>query len=636
MRIVGLRLVNWGRYRGIHELELGAGAYAVLARHEQDQGRSNWLGKSWLLGAVWFALTGERPAGVRYEDDWISTGEAEGGVELELDDGAFISRLRKRGQSTQLDLSHPSIPDGGTAAQARAQEIIDGIVGFSREDSRATWFAEQREVARLVRMIPSERNEVFLQWTGLGRVEHAVELRVADMGKYSTEVEHIDRQLDAAKAKAEVDVPALRELLEAAERAVQEHDERTRAYRQDLDKWKAQQRIGQQAARRDAVRSELAGIDEKGAALEVTLADAAAEGADKRVSEALGRERELHGDASTKRRLAVGQFDGVCPVGGIQCPARDQLNQDRTHNAALLDSADGAWRTAYDALNAAKADKAKADKRRHAAQQPAAQVAALRRELATLDAALSAAGIAPVDEPQLPEGSAGTLGAEAQRVRGQIADAERALAEVTRLGQEREKWLRVREVATTAVVVLENAQRRVASRSIGRIERDANGILTRAGIPLEVGVAWERESKKPADHCRQCGQLFPASRKARECAGCGAPRGNKVERSVDVKLSSVSGGAEDLAGFALQMAAFAYLKRARAAGWGVLMVDEPFGALDQTNGASIARYLDGMLRSLDGVEQALVVSHDQALLDALPGRILITGDDEWSRVEVVA
>lgn len=63
------------------------------------------------------------------------------------------------------------------------------------------------------------------------------------------------------------------------------------------------------------------------------------------------------------------------------------------------------------------------------------------------------------------------------------------------------------------------------------------------------------------------------------------------------------------------------------------VVDEPFGALDAENRETLARSFAGMLGSV-GLEQAFVVSHDAALLAAMPARILITRDGSASRVEL--
>ena len=83
-----------------------------------------------------------------------------------------------------------------------------------------------------------------------------------------------------------------------------------------------------------------------------------------------------------------------------------------------------------------------------------------------------------------------------------------------------------------------------------------------------------------------------------------------------------SGGARVLVASALRLAASAMLRDLRGTPVGWACVDEPFGPLDAENREALARVFSGMLGAV-GLEQAFVVSHDQALLDALPNRIVV-------------
>jgi DNA repair exonuclease SbcCD ATPase subunit len=102
---------------------------------------------------------------------------------------------------------------------------------------------------------------------------------------------------------------------------------------------------------------------------------------------------------------------------------------------------------------------------------------------------------------------------------------------------------------------------------------------------------------------------------------------------LDVVLSDRSGAAEDLAGLAISLAASSRLRAERGSPWGVVCLDEPFGALDRSHRRSLAK---GLVLMLVGQwEQALVIAHDDATMDAMPGRIVIVGGSNGSRVERV-
>src|SRR4030095_9963814 len=120
-------------YYGEHTIGLADTVYAVTAAHEDDPDRSNWIGKSWFLGAIRFALTGVKPETCPNEDGWISWGEREASVEIILSNGARITRKRKIGSSTQLELHQLHIPGVGVAKQDLAQAEIYRIIGMNHD-----------------------------------------------------------------------------------------------------------------------------------------------------------------------------------------------------------------------------------------------------------------------------------------------------------------------------------------------------------------------------------------------------------------------------------------------------------------------------------------------------------------------
>jgi DNA repair exonuclease SbcCD ATPase subunit len=98
---LGLR--NFMCYRGEHEIELSAHAYAITARRENDPTWSNWAGKSAILEAIDFVLFGRLNKARRFNaDGWITRGEKEGAAWIILDDGTEIRRERTRGSATRV------------------------------------------------------------------------------------------------------------------------------------------------------------------------------------------------------------------------------------------------------------------------------------------------------------------------------------------------------------------------------------------------------------------------------------------------------------------------------------------------------------------------------------------------------
>ena len=127
MILTGLRLTSFLCFKGDHELALQPGIYAVVAEREGDQRKSNAQGKSALLRAIRFVLTGD--SGADTEDEWISYGQPEGGVDAEFSDGTFASRTRKRGASTKLKVITPDGDGERELLDDEAQDFLNRLVG---------------------------------------------------------------------------------------------------------------------------------------------------------------------------------------------------------------------------------------------------------------------------------------------------------------------------------------------------------------------------------------------------------------------------------------------------------------------------------------------------------------------------
>jgi DNA repair exonuclease SbcCD ATPase subunit len=243
----------------------------------------------------------------------------------------------------------------------------------------------------------------------------------------------------------------------------------------------------------------------------------------------------------------------------------------------------------------------------------------------------------------------GVLQSRLEQVRSEVEDT---VAEEARLGRSVLEIARAREEASqaavearTAVVHVElaraallvlgrsGAQRRVAEGALGQIEQIANDGLEACGEDLRVSVAWAREGHGLATACDACGAPYPSSAKIKACPRCGGERGPKLVHRLDLELSDRSGGLEDLAGCVLALAAGTWLARARGAAWGTALLDEPLASLDAARRKALVRGLPSLLAA-SGIEQAILVAHTPAAMDALPARIQVTRRGAWSEVRV--
>lgn len=651
MRISRIEIENWRCFRGSHSIDLDSGAHAIVARHETDPDRSNWLGKSTFLWAPRFAQTGERPKDCPTEDDWIARGEDFGSVALTLSDGTRIERSRKRGGPTNLVVRH----DGKEFRKAEAQAEIERIVGLSEKDADV-WFLAQKSFDDFIKMRPGERARIVSEW-----------LRIDPLRKAEEDVRHslselFDREANlGAKERADRDlfasllsrsgidtgiplsqaVDMLSKIAAANEVIAKESSKRIETLEAE------QKRFARHAADRERAK------EREELAREVELARKEAE----RIANVpvggrrFSRLRMVAQDASDeasrlqriardKQTLARGEFDGKCPVGGQLCPITKELNAKHRENATAAREAAKEASEARERADHARKEVDIVEGQMRAAERAKERYSLLASRLERMK---------PVDVPEFDESLANEIqmllhGAKVRRdeARDRMRDARNAIEEAQRIGKRIEEAVRelviIKDRIRTkreAVEILgrRGAQRRIAEGVLQEVEEGANALLSRAGIGLSIRFRWDRETGSLATTCDVCGAPFPASTRVKECARCDAPRGPKIDERLDVVLSDRSGAADDLAGLAVSLSVSSMLRAERGSPWGVVCLDEPFAALDRANRKNLAR---GLISALVGQwEQALVIAHDDATMDGMPNRIVITGGPNGSRVERV-
>jgi hypothetical protein len=358
------------------------------------------------------------------------------------------------------------------------------------------------------------------------------------------------------------------------------------------------------------------------------------------------------------RSVARGEFDGRCPiVPGFECPAKAQLNQGGERARTALTDAQAAALRARTALGFAREGADAVERQRRERQRAEERVELLRSQVAR-EAESQLPGPAPSARTQATESQLSVPAGEpppgsrtdVERARGaleslrtSLALYRRSAAELAKLrdalsqveGQRAAAELALAHARAARLVVGRGgAQRRIAEAAVGAIAAGANRRLAGIGVDLRVALSWRREGAELAAACEACGAGFPRSNRARVCATCGADRGRAVQDRLDVELSDRSGAAEDLAGLALQRSACAFLRRRRGAPWASLVLDEPFGALDERHREAVARSI-AAVREEDGFEQVFCVAHDRGILDSLPGKILVRGRGAESEAEVI-
>lgn len=636
--IIGtLRIRNFLCFRGEHILKLEPKVYAVVAHLVGDAERSNWLGKSSLLEAIYFVLTGNHRK--RTEDEWITNGEGAGEVELILSDGTRLLRSRVRGKRTTLYFN-------GDAIQDEAQKLVDAALGLSDNDFKHTCYFEQKQMARFVTAKPEDRMGIISDWLRLGPLEECEDRAREEVAKLSLKVEGVESQRAVYNARllphdSDVfnDIVRLEIAVERCKAAV----------------GRLQDEIQKNASLISA-KSKVSDFDQlvsEGTSLAGQVKEKGDLEALRKMSQKLAKsEAELAAALTLAQRqrrdreqLARGVFDGRCPVMAAPCPTAKVVSDTCKKNQGLVDEAvevEGEARVvlavAEEKAVTARAKVQEVDRLQLRLDQMREQAGKIMDEVET------ARGAPEAQDPHLLRARLDEAQARFQEAVSAHSQAVRALAEhhaaeksLATLGESNETLSAELSVWREALTIFgkQGAQKKVAEASLAAIEEGANQALEDCHVDLRVQVRWSREGSGLAKTCDTCGNPFPTSAKVKACPRCQAARGPLLVNKLDFAISDVSGAAQDLAGATVQLSAASWLRSDRGSNWAVALLDEPFGSLDKTHRKAFGAHLATMLGHY-GFEQALIVAHHPDVLDALPGRIEITSENGSSSVRVVA
>jgi DNA repair exonuclease SbcCD ATPase subunit len=645
LTIAKLRTRAWKPYRDEQELVLRPTVYAIAARHEHDRDRSNWLGKSSLPEAIDYALWGRLTKSVRRKVDWITEGEKSGEVETTLSDGSRIVRQLGRHGSEKLWLFPPNAGADGVLHQEKAQEAIERLVGMTKEDFLTVAYFQQRQMARLILCDPGPRMDLVAGWIRLGPLQECEEQSSAALSELTrrrdeetTRAAMARRTIADALARENMpDVETLRTAVTFSMGFVGKERESITRMRAECAATTRRRAHEPHARRFEAVVEEGKRLAVERISPPNPAEVAAAKSQLQGTSSAKGvADRDL----GARVRLATGRFDGACPLVGEPCPSREFVTGGKARNEALRLAAEDGAQQATEKFEISRNWNTELQNRVVRAAQDERRLQELRDEARRLKPAWEL-WRATKDDPEAAD---------------RLAIAEKALRDAEQLHfqrqaalqtiEQQEGWIRDAEekiaqldagakTASAAAIVFGKmgAQRVIAEGVLGDIEGRAAETFGRCGIELGVKMVWSREGDGLAAACGACGQGLPASQKVRECPRCGAARGPKLVNKLDFEVSDRSGGAEDLAGGVLQLAASAWLREDRGSQWATAMIDEPFGQMDAANRRAFAGHLPTILRE-SGFAQAFVIAHHSGILDSLPGRIEIVSDGNHSTARV--
>lgn len=637
MWISGIRITNFKCYLGVHELELQPTVYSLVGRYDDDPARSNYSGKTSFCQAIAWCLYGYVPPPAKVADDLVSRGAGDGAemvVEMEFDDGTFVARTKKVGKSAVLEVRLAGSDVALTSSGA--QDWIDE--NFGNQDAFfIIQYIEQGEAAKVLKSAGTKLSVMLDEWFDFSKITAAREWEKSRVSSAEKELSAIKtklsvKQIDATDCLSITDGEAgAIERLEKAEAdlsTAQEQLAKSKKSAGDLER----------AHRKHELQTELAALEIPESVPEPELKEAK-----DRVTSVGAEAIEAKRKFTLLKTISSTGFDGVCPVMDDECPARDEVESRCKANSSARRLAQQAFDQASARRQAAEQTVERLERRgakRSTVLQRRSAIEAALAELTDVEAApRSGDRSTDLGKDEVARCKAALQNAQMEvlackTAKERLATLQRECVQLEEALEAQRLALAVRKAALQ-ILGPEGVEQRLAQSLLEPIVTITNQELDAMSTGLSLEVDWYRQTNEWAGECYACYEPYEPRSRARECPSCGAAREKNRSFFPRIVLNRWSGGAADIAGLVFQLELSRWRRQELGTKLSFVMVDEPLGQLDPVNAAEVGRRLLRSTGESFGFDQAFIIAHTTAMLDAAKGRIIVSSNGESSRIEVV-
>lgn len=178
--------------------------------------------------------------------------------------------------------------------------------------------------------------------------------------------------------------------------------------------------------------------------------------------------------------------------------------------------------------------------------------------------------------------------------------------------------------------------------SFHKIEENINYMLSEIIDGIEIEFKPDREIGKWEPNCLSCGWKFPKNYKKSDCENCNEQRRKQrkdeitldvVEQDEVISFDACSGGLKTLVSLSIRVALALLIINQRHSDFRVLFLDEIDSALDATNKQSIKELITKVLIKKLGFQQVFWISHDKSISHNVPHTLLVKGHKTYSTLE---
>jgi DNA repair exonuclease SbcCD ATPase subunit len=633
-------------FRGSQVIEdLSPGVYGIVGEYDDNDRRSNRAGKSAFLKAILTAIFGEDRSEIGKGDSFdrdIHSGRDSYVVGVKLLVGnekrdLEVERRRERGKSPVVFL------DGDRGKKTDAEELVRGLLGFSREDFVKVAFVRPGDLHGIVTSGNSALKADLMRWMGLDFwASYHVEVS-SRLARLEDERRDIDIRLDYVGTEvsglknqpSQEKIDLFRKELEEKEKELVEAIVALERVRSGSKRRELESTYLRLVKERESANVVFTYLDETYDPEELVhlLADdiLSLEEEVEQYKKKMYR-READEDRLGVDLVKVGASE-KCPLDGERCPRHQEFAArtkkwkeelvERTKKKAVISERVEKMERELDDMRSIRR---KAEVKASLLREKEESLKRVGDELQTMKAGPSNEAEECMAVKRV-EGIRERL-KEKDRISFMEREIERKKeldAEILRLKTRMDENLKISSVLRfiQQAVSRDGIPASQLEEAVLAIESGANQVLSILRAPHRVRFIFQKDTQKKEDVCSGCGRVYRGKEKM--CPECGSSRSNKKAEELSLSIvdaggrtqefSQDSSGGRDLAALSLRVAMAKYF------GFNVLFLDEVCGSLDEEN----LDMLVGLLEKMPalGFDQVFVISHRQSMQRMLEKLIVI-------------
>ena len=644
----------------------------ILGKGVYDEKRSNYLGKTTLLEAMRWALTGNSRASKNAK--LVHFGEDMAEVEVELKDGNELYNVRRG-----VDAKGKGVLQVGWGDKSReSQQVINELLGIDQKDFDLTFFFKQAEISQFMNYGSADKKKLVMKWQKNDHWPEKEKSVKEDISKIKEKIKEEDITLRNLELNLG-DEEELQSKYSSLRTKVSDYEKQVTKLNKQIEKEKKTSSITKKQyetavgnykrATREVGEYENKLVKVKEAKEELkTFKDSKSDKA--KSDEVIDTLMEARSEINTKANNLESKINkikksgsGLCPVLDEPCDRLKISASDMKDMVNQLDCLKTDYADVTKSLGKARARKEKEQEDKLRKQKLESIVSSekdINSRLESLRADLKENKTITTQYDKESETKLKELRETLLDVEDSYDDAKEDFTIVKHKIEEYEKNKdKIEELRTKLVkrneiltdlqyVAFMYGKNGIPSleieNSFQQIEDEINFVLGELDPSLSVEFKPDRVLSTWEELCLSCGCKFPKGTKKHQCANCGTARSKKkkdelqltvIQNHNETDFEMCSGGLKTLVSLAVRAALTMLLKRQNHTKLNVLFLDEIDSALDEANKEAIMNLVKNVFVNKLGFSQIFWISHDKTISQSVPYTILVKGYKEHSELEWV-